>query len=106
MGLVFNGLVANMSRWRQQVPSLASRTWTSVYGNRSGPDAMIAILAIFVLVALVCGWPEVEGPIEDFGLATATSLFPRNNQAAEGAEPDHIQVHPESSMTQAYPVYR
>jgi len=58
MGIVFNGLVANMSRWRQQVPSLASRTWTLVYGKgtRSGTDAMIAILAIFVLVALVCGW--------------------------------------------------
>lgn len=78
MGRVFLGLVTNMSRWcqqvpslashtwtsmyekgtrwRQQVPSLASRTWTSVYAKRAGPDAMIAILAVFVIAALVCGW--------------------------------------------------
>jgi len=48
----------NVSRWRQQVLSLASRTWMSVHakGTRSGPEAMIAVLAIFVVVALVCGW--------------------------------------------------
>jgi len=71
MGTVFLGIVSNMSRWcqhtwtsmsakgtrwRQQGTSLASRTWTSVHAKRGGPDAMIGILAVFVLAALVCGW--------------------------------------------------
>jgi len=54
---VLNSLVKNMSRWCQEVPSLVSRTWTSVYAKRtrSGPDAMIAVLAMVAIGALVCG---------------------------------------------------